>query len=258
MTTNIRYRDPEHGPQYIVLPDPPRIPIKPIRMALEESIARKGQQAEAAARLQGAFSVQSVAEAEAEDEANEAAAGGGVIPSKALAKKVGAAAEEVATAKLEHRARAHAYVAARGTLIDAIDQHTPAWRDAALTAADRGIARLATAREAALQAAAELTEPLAVLEMLQMFPQTRAPMIDQGGVTAAHVSRALLELGSAIGSAVEALARFRGAEAATAAAEDEKAGEAAARETAGATALAIHAERAARRAAKAEAEASDG
>lgn len=258
MTINIRYRDSDHGPQSIRLPDPDRISVKPIRLPLEEAVSLAGQNAESRARLQKAFDKQVDADAVAETAANAAAELGGPIPSKQLQKSRAAVAEEVAEAKLEQRARAHAFVMARGKLIDAIDQHTPAWRDAALTAADRGVVRLATAREAAVQAAAELTEPLAVLEMLRVFPQTRQPVIVEGGTTASLVDIALTKLADAIGAAVEALEQYRGIDVAAAKAEQAKVEQATADEIASAAAEAIHAERAARRARRAEEESSDG
>lgn len=204
-------RSADFGTQLARIPDPDRIPIKAVREAAGKLAERLTQLREASARLRIADNAQHRARELVNAQAADAADGGGEVPTKELVKALREAEDELEEARIEVRAREHAATKARTKLIEAIEKHTPAWREAAMRAADKGILKLTTARRQVETAAAELAEPLAVLAMLERIPVDRLPVMADPGKSGMYASQALGNLTSAIGEAMETYDGFRGA-----------------------------------------------
>lgn len=186
---------------FATVPEPSSIPVKAVREAVEKLVDRHSKMREASAMAQTADIALKAARAAIEQGAAVEAENGGKINSKGMVKRVRAAEDELAEARLEFKAREAAVAKAHGQMVEIIEKHAPAWRDAALQKIDAAVLKLTTARRQVEIAAAELAEPLDVLGMLAR--EDRLPVMTATGMSAFHVSVALESLGGAIGAAMD-------------------------------------------------------
>ena len=193
------------------VPNPDRIPVPAVREAVATLAKRADKLREATAALSVASDAKAKAEREAEVAAARAAESGGEVPTKKLARQIRDAAEALEEARLEVSGRQAAAMKAISELATVVEHHSPAWRDAAVRSADAAILKLTTARRMAQEAGADLAEHIGVLTMLDLIPQTRRVVLQDGGMAEVHASAALDELGSAIGAAMQRLDAERAA-----------------------------------------------
>lgn len=212
MTVEMNLHTSNGARVFSALPDPDRIPIKPVRNAVEKVASRLAKFREADARARLADAALHTVTTEIEKEAAEAAEKGGVVETKKLSKRRAAAEAALDEARLEVRAREHAVVKAHGDMIETILHHTPAWHAHALEKADAAVLKLTTARRQVEIAAAELAEPLGVLSMLGRLPIDGLPVMTAPGKSGMYVSMALDDLTMAVGEAIETSDVFKGAE----------------------------------------------
>lgn len=227
MTVSYNLHSREGGSLMLTLPDPSRIPVAAVREAVERFAKRAAQHRDARAALNAADGAVDRARAEIDAEAADAAEDGGAVPAKKLVKKLRAAEDALAEARIEFDARDTALRKAHGRVVEAIRHHAPAWRAEALGRADATVLRMTSARETLRKAGVDLDETLSTLGLLDRLtdgvalPGMGARRIDSVPALVAidnsdmHVGVALEAIGSAVGSVMETLDVQRGAERST-------------------------------------------
>lgn len=223
MTVTYNLHSREGASLLLTLPEASRIPIPPVREAVEKFAKRAAQHREARAALDLADTAVFRAREEIESEAADAAEDGGAVPAKKLVKKLRAAEDALDEARIEFAARDSALRKAHANVVETIRRHAPAWRAEALGQADATILRLTSAREMLRKAGVDLDESLSVLGLLdrlttglklrgQSEPRIdNIPALVAVDLSGMHVSKALEDVGSAIGEAMGTLDDQRGA-----------------------------------------------
>lgn len=222
ITYNLHSR--EGASLLLTLPEPSRIPVPEVREAVEKFAKRAAQHRDARAARDLADTAVARARAEIDSEAAEAAEDGGAVPAKKLVKKLRAAEDALEEARIEFDARDTALRKAHARVVHTIRHHAPAWRAEALGQADASVLRLTTAREMVRKAGVDLDESLSTLGLLDRLTTglklrgQNEPRMDSVPALVAvdfsdmYVSKALEDVGSAIGEAMETLDVQRGAD----------------------------------------------